>query len=269
MVTPADPAHPRGESRLGSRISAAAIVLFWLYGATVIGSVFPPRLLNPVWQLAFSGAVITNAPLALVGLALLHLAGHLDPGNPMLARRRSTCARLASLAVAGFLLLVPFQVQAIGQTLQSRDQNQNRQLGIAERRIADVRRAIASARTVEQLQAELARLKVGTLTVRGTPGDRSMTGVREQLLTSLEGSRSSLRSQYQTTTTGMIWTFLQLSLQGIISAIALAFGFAALAQRGEYGISLLDEFRRTLSKLRFTWPRFQRRRVNRNPWKQP
>jgi hypothetical protein len=247
------------------------MVLFWLYAATVIGTVFPPRLLSPVWQLAFSGSVITNAPLALVGLALLHLAGHLDPANPILARRRSTCARLASLAVAGFLLLVPLQVQAIGQTLKSREQVQNRQLGIAERRIADVRRAIASARTVEQLQAELARLKVGTLTVKGTPGDRSLTGVREQLLSSLEGSRSSLQSQYQNTTTGMIWAFLQSSLQGIVSAIALAFGFAALAQRGEHGISLLEEFRRMVSQLRvpFPWPRSQRRGIHRNPWRQP
>ena len=166
---------------------------------------------------------------------------------------------------------VPLQLLAVGQTLNAHQKVQNRQLTIAERRISDVRRAINGATTVGQLQAVLVRLKVGTLTVRGNPTDESLTGVREKLLSSLEGSRSTLQSQYRSSGIGRIWDLIQLSLQGVISAIALALGFAALGQRRGSRISLLEEFRQKSLHVRFRWPSFRRRRNRdaRSLWKQP
>lgn len=256
---------------LGGRLSAVAITLFCVFIATVLGQVLPLQLLDPVWQLKFAGALINNAPLALVGLAFLHVATRLEPGNPLLAERLSTLARLAQITALGFLLLVPLQLMAVGQTLKAHQNVQNRQLIIAERRIADVRRAINGATTVGQLQAELVRLKVGTLTVRGNPADGSLSGVREKLLSSLEGSRSTLQSQYRSSGIGRIWDLIQLSLQGIVSASALALGFAALGQRRGSPISLLEEFRRRSLRVRFRWPSFRRRqnRDARRLWKQP
>jgi len=211
-------------------LSVASIALLVVFTSTVLGSVLPARLMDPVWQLSTTATVINNAPVALVGLAGMHLSTYLDPGHSILRRRLSVSARLAQFAVVGFLLLVPVQLMAVWKTIQTRETVQNRQMVVADRRIAEVRRAINSSSTVEQLQAELNRLNLGTLVVRGNPADQSLTSVREKLLQSLETTRSNLKNRITTPVPLLLWQLIQSSLQLIVSAIALAAGFAALAQ---------------------------------------
>lgn len=211
-------------------LSIASIALLVVYTATVLGSALPARLMDPVWQLSATATLINNAPLALVGLAGMHLATHLDRGNSILRRRRSFTARWAQFAVVGFLLLVPVQLMAVWTTIQARETVQNRQMVVVDRRMAEVRRAINSSSTVEQLQAELNRLNLGTLVVRGNPADQTLTSVREKLLQSLETTRSNLQNKITTPVPQLLWQLIQNSLQVIVSAIALAAGFAALAQ---------------------------------------
>lgn len=245
------PSSSRGfsPSLLGRRLFQTAFVLFAIYGATVIGFALPLRPFDAIWQLAVAGALINNGPLALVGLALMHVSVRLEPGAPLQVRRLDQFAHGAQFAAVGFLCLVPLQLMAVRHTLLTHQTVQNRQMTIAERRIADVRRAITASTTVPELQRELARLKVGTLTIRGNPSDSSLSGVRQQLLTSLEGSRINLKSQFNATENGKIWDFIQLSLQGVVSSLALAFGFAALAQGKGRHRSQLDAVRRRLGRL--------------------
>jgi hypothetical protein len=186
--------------------------------------------MDTVWQFSTTATLINNAPVALVGLAGMHLATYLDPGHSILRRRLSVSARLARFAVVGFLLLVPVQLMAVWKTIHAREAAQNRQMVAVDRRIAEVRRAINSSSTVEQLQAELNRLNLGTLVVRGNPADQSLTSVREKLLQSLETTRSNLKNRITTPVPLLLWQLIQSSLQLIVSAIALAAGFAALAQ---------------------------------------
>jgi hypothetical protein len=237
-------------SLLGQRLFEAAVVLVVVYCATVLGFVLPFRPFDAIWQLAFAGALINNGPIALVGLALMHVSVRLDPGLANPARHLSQCARLAQFAAVGFLCLVPLQLMAVRQTLLSQQTLQNRQVSLAERRIAEVRRAISTSATVPELQRELTRLKMGTLTIRGNPSDSSLSGIREQLLTSLDNTRTNLQSQLRRSGRGRLWDFIQLSLQGVVSSFALAFGFAALAQGKGSQRSQLDAVRRRLGRLR-------------------
>jgi hypothetical protein len=237
-------------SLLGKRLFEAAVVLVVVYCATVLGFALPFRPFDAIWQLALAGALINNAPIALVGLALMHVSVRLNPGVPKQTLHLAQCARVAQFAAVGFLCLVPLQLMAVRQTLLTQQSLQNRQMSLAERRIAEVRRAISTSATVPELQRELTRLKMGTLTIRGNPSDSSLSGVREQLLTSLESSRSNLQSQLRRSGTGRIWDFVQLSLQGVVSSLALAFGFAALAQGKGSQRSQLDAVRQRLGRLR-------------------
>lgn len=267
MKPTAGPTDPTS-AQLGRRLAVPAIVLFCIYAAMVVGAILPLRLLDPVWQLAFAGTLINNAPLALVGLAGLHLAAHLEPGDPVLARRRSAAARWATLAAAGFLLLIPLQLTAVWHTFQARESVQNRQMVIADRRIAAVRRAITASPTVEQLQAELARLNLGTLAVRGNPSDRSLTQVRATLLRSLEGSRSTLEDQFRTSGKAMIWNLVQQGLQVSVTSMALAIGFAAMAQGRRKHSTLLEEWQRRRLRFRLPWPSLRSPADARTLWKQ-
>jgi hypothetical protein len=94
-------------------LSVASISLLVVFTSTVLGSILPARLMDPVWQLSTTATLINNAPVALVGLAGMHLANHLDPGHSILRRRLSVSARLARFAGVGFLLLVPVQLMAV------------------------------------------------------------------------------------------------------------------------------------------------------------
>ena len=146
---------------------------------------------------------------------------------------------------------------------------------IADRRIAEMRQAILSYTTVPQLQAELARLKLGSLAVRGNPADQSLSAVRGKLIDSLEASSSSLQAKFRTSGTIMIWNLIQLSLQGVVSSIALALGFAALALQGNGATTLLEEWQNKRFSFRFRfrwpaflrWPSFQRQAGARKSWK--
>ncbi len=61
-------------------------------------------------QLRVAGVLIDRGPLALLGLALLQLAAHLDPANAPIQARWQQLGRLGVVAVLGFLLLVPLQL---------------------------------------------------------------------------------------------------------------------------------------------------------------
>ncbi len=237
-------------SSLGRRLFEAALALVVVYCSTVIGFSFPFRPFDAIWQLGVAGALLNNAPMALVSLVLMHLSVRLNPGAPQQIRLLAKCSHLAQFAAVGFLCLVPLQLMAVRQTLLTQQSVHDRQMTVAERRISEVRRAITSSKTVPELQRELARLRMGSLTIRGNPSDISLSGVREQLLTSLESSRTNLQSQLKRSGRSTIWDFIQLSLQGVVSSLAFAFGFAALAQAKGSRFSQLDALKWRFDRLR-------------------
>lgn len=87
-------------------LSLAGLVLLVLFLAILAGALFPIALLAPAWQLSFGGALINSSPVALTGLALLHLAAALAPTDRLVAGRRRLAAQLAIPAAFGFLLLL-------------------------------------------------------------------------------------------------------------------------------------------------------------------
>jgi hypothetical protein len=56
-------------------LEALSLVLLGIFLVSVLVSAWPPKLLDPQWQLSFIGNLINNGSLALVG-ALLTQQGH-------------------------------------------------------------------------------------------------------------------------------------------------------------------------------------------------
>jgi len=72
---------------VADRLALVAMVLFGIYLVSVLVSVLPPKLLDPIWQLASTKVAVEAAPLPLLGLILFHLAAHLRPGGLQLQRQ--------------------------------------------------------------------------------------------------------------------------------------------------------------------------------------
>ena len=56
-----------------------ATTLFVTFVVSVVAGALPPQLLDPLWQLRLASSLIDNAPVALLGLGLVHLQAYLSP----------------------------------------------------------------------------------------------------------------------------------------------------------------------------------------------
>ena len=89
-----------------------ALVLVLFFALQLLTVLLPFQPLDPAWQWRLSTVLINGAPLPLLALALLLIAGQLDPDDPVLKQRRRLFSQLAVAAAIGFLLLLPLQLSA-------------------------------------------------------------------------------------------------------------------------------------------------------------
>ena len=63
-------------------LGVVALVLLLLFASTLAAALFPLQPLAPAWQWRLAGTLISGAPFALLGLALLRIASELGPFDP-------------------------------------------------------------------------------------------------------------------------------------------------------------------------------------------
>jgi hypothetical protein len=224
---------------LAGSLATAALAFFAVFTAALV-SAFPLRLLDPVWQLAVCGLLISNGVIPLVGLISLHLASYLDPDNQDLERRLASLARWAILAVLGFLLLIPLQGVAAWRNYSERGLQQSSQLRTVLRQIEQRRLAVKAAFSPEDLQARLRQAGSPPL----GPGDlaQPLPLLKQQVMGALQMAETQARQQLPAPDASQAWTAAQESLRVCLSALALALGFAALSRRRDSELSLLQEW---------------------------
>jgi len=225
IPSPVIPAHP-GLARL---LAALSIVLVMVFLASVLTTALPPKLLDPQWQLQFATTLISYATLALVGALLLPLAVWVDPDNQRLRARRNALRRWALAAAVGFLLLVPLQGWAGWRFYSTATSNQQRQLSQASQKLADLRQAISSATSHQELQARVQQL-FGPNAGLSPAEQRTPIGeLRPMLLARAEQASRQLTQQVEAQAAIKPDQLLKESLRIAISALAYAIGFAFLA----------------------------------------
>ena len=133
------------------------VLFFALQLLTVL---LPFQPLDPAWQWRLSTVLINGAPLPLLALALLLIAGQLDP---VLKQRRRLFGQLAVAAAIGFLVLLPLQFSAGLPQQDSLSSAQLSRIAGAEQRLATLRQATASATSNAQLNAILQKLGAAVL----------------------------------------------------------------------------------------------------------
>lgn len=225
---------------MASQLGLLAVCLLILYVLVVLAAILPLRLLDPAWQLGFTNALINHGFLALLGLALGHLAAFVDPSNPRLIRRRNTFAALALVAVLGFLLLIPLQSYAVWRGISNTNSKQSSQLREVRDTIAAVRLAINRSSSTGELQQRLQNLRVTPLTAADLA--QPLPELRKTLLQTLEQMEIRAADQLRGLPPWGLWQIIQRSIRAVLSALVLAIGFAGFSRRRGWSMSLLQSW---------------------------
>jgi len=254
----------RSEStrQIASQFGLLAVCLLMLYALVVLAASLPPRLLDPAWQLKFTQALINNGFLALLGLALVHLAAYVDPSNPHLIRRRNRFAALALVAVLGFLLLIPLQGYAVWRAIGNANSNQGTQLREVKGRIAALREAIKGSSSTNDLQQRLQNLRVAPLGAAQLA--QPLPALRKTMLETLERTEIRAADQLKGVPPQGLWQIIQGSIRAVLSSLVLAIGFAAFSTRREGSMTMLQSWQAWFQR-----SRGQSRRGSLGLFKQP
>lgn len=238
------------------RLSWVSLVLFLLFATIVVGAALPPRLLDPTWQLGLLSAMVNTAAFPLVGLGLLHLAADLDPSNERIGSYRRLCARLAVPVVLGFVLILPVQAFALWQQSLV-DGAREAQLARAENNLSSLRQAVEGASTVADLQKRLTSINQPPLSAAELIEPLPM--LKMQARAALQQAQHVLIRERERSPKGGLLVLLPNSLRNAVACLALALGFAALAQRRYGQVPLLQEWLHGMQQMRI---QAYRRRFN-------
>ena len=232
---------------LADRLAFMAIALFVTYLITLLSSIVPVRLLDTDWQLRLIAACLDSATIPLVALGLLHLAAYLDPENPVLQKRRDALARLALVAVIGFLLSVPLQAFAGWNSVEAARDNVARQLSVANGTFDLLQETITTATSLDNLQARLQAIQTPSLGIRFETMGLPLPETKRRMLARLQEVRQEVVGRIQAPTPKAIASVVRDSMRVMLSAFALAIAFAMGAQRKGQEVPLLVEWHTAIS----------------------
>jgi hypothetical protein len=213
-------------ARLLAALSPVLLVVF----LAAVGSVaLPPKLLDPSWQLALIASFITNASLALMGTLLLPLALGFDSTNHWLRARWHSFRRWALPAALGFLLLIPLQGYAAWKFYRTVTVAQEQQTTQSSQQLSELRQAITSAATHEELQAKLKKLFGRNAGLSPSEFRMPMGELRNMLLARAEQASMRMMQQIEAQAAMKPDLPVKETIRIAISALAYAIGFAFLA----------------------------------------
>lgn len=214
---------------LAGVLEAISLALLGIFLATVVIRAWPIRILDAQWQLGLAADLINNASLALVGALLTSLALAFDPGRDRLRGRRNAFRRLALAAAIGFLLLIPLQAFAGWNLYRTVTSNAEQQISRSARRLTEVRQAITTATTPQEMQTKLNQL-VGnngglTPTQLRTPIDQ----LRRELLAGADQAANRLQQRIEAQASFKPDRLLKETLRIALSSLFYGAGFAYFA----------------------------------------
>jgi hypothetical protein len=231
-------------------LSLAGLVLGALYLSILAGSLFPIQLLNPAWQLKLGAALINASPFPLIGLGAMHLARVLDPADRLLRSRSRLGARLAVAVALGFLLLIPLLSLAAISEQQQRVSSQASLIVRASANLKALRQVVASASNGQELRERL--IGAGGPVLDAQAPARPLPALRAEVSSLLDQAAAQVARQQKLLPSANPLLLLPEILRNGFASLALALGFAGLAQRPGRKLSLLAE-------LQIAWDRWRRR----------
>lgn len=220
-------------------LPVVGLALVVLFGSTLVSAVLPLQPTDPAWQVRLSLGLLSSGPLALLALALLHVAFDLDSTTPWIAKRLRLWSQLAIAVSLGFLLLVPVMVRGTLMTQASAHDQQLADVKSKERKVASLRIALQNSGSVALLNQQLQQLQGPQL----GPADLTLPlpELKRRLGEVFQESDRLIAQQRAAIPPRVVWSSLPDLISKCVASLALAVGFSALATRPGYQISVLQE----------------------------
>jgi len=209
---------------LGFFTANALLVIFVLEVALPL---LPPKLADPFWLLAFTGAFRTNGFLALLAVLLLHMAAALEPESPRHQIRRLLVRRYSRPVMVAFLLLLPLQVLAAWRGLEVAQSLAYRAGRVQQVRLVQFRQAVERSGTIAELQNQLAAIQAPPLSAADQ--SQGLPALKADLLSQIKAQETSLLKQVGPRVPTEV--LIKDSLRVLLLAPLLAMGFAVSARR--------------------------------------
>jgi len=226
---------------LAGVLEALSLALLGIFLAAVVISGWPPKVLEPQWQLGFSAALINNASVALVGALLTPLALAFHPGSDRLRARRNAFRQWALAAAIGFLLLIPLQATAGWRLYRTVSSNAEQQSSQAARRLAELRQAIATAASTEEIQAKLQQLAGKNAGLTPTQLRTPIDQLRKELLAGADQAANQLQQRIEAQSTlkpdRLIKETIRIAVSALLYAASFAFLSGALPRSSQRGVA--------------------------------
>ncbi len=214
---------------LAGVLEALSLALLGIFLAAVVVGTWPPKLLDPQWQLGLTADLINSGSLALVGALLTPLALAFDPGSDRLRARRNAFRRWALAAAIGFLLLIPLQVSAGWRFYRTVSSNAEQQSSEAAGKLAELRQSIATAASTQELQARLQQLAGNNASLTSTQLRTPIDQLRQDLLARADQAANQLQQRIEAQSSFKPDRLFKETIRIAISALFYAAGFAYLS----------------------------------------
>ena len=215
------------DSSFAAVLEALSLALLGIFLVTVVAGAWPPKILDPQWQFGFSAELINNSSLALVGALLTPLALAFNPGSQRLRARRNAFRRLALAAAIGFLLLIPLQASAGWRLYRTVTTNAEQQSSQSARKLAEIRQAIATATSPQEIQAKLSQVVGTNAGLTPTQLRTPINQLRQELLSQADQAANRLQQRIEAQSSfkpdRLIKETIRISLSSLLYAVGFAF----------------------------------------------
>ena len=223
-------------------------LLLALFSIWSLLAILPLQLFSPVWAHQLVVTLVNNAPLLLIGVALLRLAIAWGAGAPAVRAWRLRVCRLAALASVVYVLMVPLDLVSTWRQVQGLQlQAQSRQRAM-DRLEQQALQAIDQAADGASLASRLRQLQGPQLT--STDLAQPLPDLKLQLRASLASNFAALRNQAAGPRAETLFAMGRESLRLVLSALVCALGLSALSWNGNTQRSQLQAIADGLAKMR-------------------
>ena len=214
---------------LAGVLEALSLGLLGIFLAAVVVGAWPPKILDPQWQLGFTANLINNGSLALLGALLTPLALAFHPGSNRLRARRNAFRQWALAAAIGFLLLIPLQGFAGWKLYRTVTSNVEQQSGQSARKLADIRQAIATATSPQEIQTRLQQLAGNNAVLSPSQLRTPINQLRQELLAGADQAANRLQQRIEAQSSFKPDRLIKETIRIVISALFYAACFAFLS----------------------------------------
>jgi hypothetical protein len=226
---------------LAGVMEALSLALLGIFLATVVVRAWPAKILDPQWQLGLAADLINSASLAMVGALLTPLALAFNPSSDRLRSRRDAFRRLALAAAIGFLLLIPLQAFAGWRLYSSVTSNAEQQSSQSARKLTELRQAITTATSPQEIQAKLNQLVGKNAALTPTQLRTPIDQLRLQLIAGVDQAANRLQQRIEAQAAykpdRLLKEIIRIALSSLCYSAGFAFLSGALPRNSQRGFS--------------------------------